>query len=340
MPSQNDRLVVLSSPYPIGDKPNQTVMMLVDSLPTWVEVRPFHLKTAILGRYSLLHWHWPEAIVRGLSRWQRAKRISAVPFLALRLRISKTPVVLTVHNEKAHETGPILERIALRLLHGAVTHRVFMYSAALANATEGQTVDKLIPRGDYAPLYADSFDPRFSLIKKGMLIIPGHPRPYKGIEEFLRTFSELGGREFRLRIVGRPLSSIYGSELRESVQQVPGVELETSYLSDADLEREILESEVVVLPYWRVYNSGVALLALTLKRPIIVQDSPTMRELADEVGGNWVTRISFPATPQTFREAYSEALKAYDGPLPSLKDRDWNLVGQRYAELYAEAAGL
>jgi beta-1,4-mannosyltransferase len=338
--SQEDRLVVLSSPYPDGEKPNQTVILLVDSLPDWVEVRPFHLKTALFGRYDLIHWHWPEVMVRGTTTWQRIKRFLAVPILVARLRATNTPVVFTVHNEQAHEEGPFFERLALRMLDLAVTHRVFMYESAFASAPPAKTRDSLILKGDYAPLHPKSSKPRFDLAREKSLIIPGHLRPYKGIEEFLRTFGDLGTRGYQLRIVGRPLVAEYAARLATLVKAFQGVELEMSYLSDDELERQILSAEVVVLPYWRVYNSGVALLALTLKRPVIVQDSPTMRELAAEVGGDWVTILEFPADSQAFEAAYIRAREAFNQPLPNLSKRDWKHVGQKYAQLYAEAANF
>ena len=54
------------------------------------------------------------------------------------------------------------------------------------------------------------------------------------------------------------------------------------------LAREILESELVVLPFVEMTNSSSMILALSLDRPVLVPRLPVTEELAAEVGPGWV----------------------------------------------------
>ncbi len=60
------------------------------------------------------------------------------------------------------------------------------------------------------------------------------------------------------------------------------------FAPDADLVREISMSEMVVLPYRFMHNSGAVLLALSLDRPVLVPDNEVNRLLEIEVGSDWV----------------------------------------------------
>jgi len=109
-------------------------------------------------------------------------------------------------------------------------------------------------------------------------------------------------------------------------------------LSDEDLGKIILDSAMVVLPYRHMYNSGAALLSLTLGRPILVPASPTMLELQHEVGERWVHLYVGELTADDVRRA----LRAIEGPAaegPNLGRRDWGRVAGSYAELYARLVG-
>jgi beta-1,4-mannosyltransferase len=111
------------------------------------------------------------------------------------------------------------------------------------------------------------------------------------------------------------------------------VTVKIEVLSDEQLAEVILGSTLVVLPYRNMYNSGAALLSLTLRRPILVPDSPTMRELQQEVGEHWVFLFDGELTTDDLREALRSAAVPRAGD-PDLTRRDWARVGQEYAALY------
>ena len=88
---------------------------------------------------------------------------------------------------------------------------------------------------------------------------------------------------------------------------------------------------IVTLPYRRILNSGSALLALGLDRPILVPETPTFSELAGEVGEQWVRR--FHGT-HLVAEHLESALEDLPEGAPNLSAYDWDLVAAATLEAY------
>ena len=63
--------------------------------------------------------------------------------------------------------------------------------------------------------------------------------------------------------------------------------------------REVSESELVVLPYHQMHNSGSVLAALSLDRSVLVPDSEFNRSLAEEVGPGWVVTYDGDLTAES-----------------------------------------
>jgi len=77
-----------------------------------------------------------------------------------------------------------------------------------------------------------------------------------------------------------------------------------------------------VLNYQRVTNSGAALLALSLDRPVILPETPVFRELRDEVGGDWVFLFQDDPMP-----AIDACLDRVRRDRPRLERRGWDDLG-------------
>jgi glycosyltransferase involved in cell wall biosynthesis len=139
---------------------------------------------------------------------------------------------------------------------------------------------------------------------------------------------------FSVRVVGEPANPRYGDKLAKLAAPHSNVAVELGYLADSELASEILASEAVVLPYHQLYNSGAALLALTLGRPVVVPATPTMRELREEVGAEWVCIYEGDLTGAVLDSVVTEFLPTPRGALPPLSARRWDSVGRAYAALY------
>jgi beta-1,4-mannosyltransferase len=329
--SPSEPIRVLSAPGPGHDSTNQTVTMLVESLPASVEVRTFSWARAFLSRYDVLHVHWPEYVMRHKKRLNACGKRALFALLMARTTILGTPTVWTVHNARPHEEGPRAEQLLLRLWSRRATRRVYMYEAALPSPREPR--DVCIPRGDYEPMYGAIRDRGPSVPPApGKLLLFGVLRPYKGIERLIDAVREADDEGLELLVAGGVFHESYGRELLRANDE-RNVTVRIQVLTDEQLAEVIQQSAIVVLPYRDMYNSGAALLSLTLRRPILVPDSPTMRELRHEVGEHWVHLFEGELTTEHLRQAVRAAALA-PARGPDLTRRDWARVGQAYAALY------
>jgi beta-1,4-mannosyltransferase len=320
---------VLSAPGPWNDSTNQTVTMLVESLPDHVEVRTFSWARAFLSHYDVLHVHWPEYVMRHRKRANARVKRALFALLMVRTAVLRTPTVWTVHNARPHERGSRGEQFLLEVWSRRATRRVYMYESALPSPRGRR--DVCIPRGDYEPMYGAIRD-RGPCIPSspGTLLLFGVLRPYKGIERLIDAVRGAGDEGLGLLVIGGVFDDSYARELL-CANDAKNVTVRIQVLSDEQLAEVIQRSSLVVLPYCHMYNSGAALLSLTLRRPILVPASPTMRELRQEVGENWVHLYEGELTTEHLRRALHAPAPDRG---PDLTRRDWTHVGRSYAALY------
>lgn len=317
----------MMDPAVSGARPNATVQMLVDSLADDVLVEPFGWRRAFAGHYDLLHIHWPEHLMGGPLNVRRVGRQAALISLVALNRARRIPMVWTVHNLKPHEPVDPVRRMILAAWRGAVSSRIYLYESAASPADRKGIV---IKRGDYRPLYGagEASMPRSGLLAFGLV------RRYKNLVSLIRAVGELdAATRPTLHVAGQPLDALYAAELAAEAASVAGVTLDLRDVPDAELRDLILRAELVVLPYNSVYNSGAALLALTLARPVLVPESPTMLELAAEVGAGWVQTYRGTLTGPILSSAIAASREQVD-EAPDLSGRDWATAGRKHGELY------
>jgi beta-1,4-mannosyltransferase len=282
-----------------------------------------------------------------LRRDGRAARLAArgrFALLMLRLQADRRiAVVRTLHNLGTHEAAGRTERLLLGWFDRRTDAWVALNEATpLPDPGRGSVV----LHGDYRDWYAGHEVPA---TVPGRLLYFGLVRPYKGVERLLATFRELdlddGGAELSLHVVGRPATPQLGSLVAAACARDPRASARLDYVDDAALAREVGESELVVLPYQDMHNSGALLLALSLGRPVLVPRSAVTSALAAEVGADWVR--TYPAdegadrvadlTPDDVREALKAVRERAATSRPDLSRRRWPRIAREHAEVYRRA---
>ena len=328
-------LVVLQSGSEPRPTTNPYVVQLIRSLrAAGVEVRAFSWKAALTGRYDVFHVHWPEGLVRGNTRARTLARQLAVLVLLIRLKATGTPIVRTLHNTSRHEGGPRREGLLLGLFdrwtrYGIALNAHTVPPDGLPTAT--------IPHGHYRDWYAPYARPE---PVAGRLAYFGLIRAYKGVEELISAFRTLPGAELSLTVSGRPRTPEIAAELHRRAAGDERITLELDYLSDEQLVRRLGEAELVVLPYRQMHNSGAALAALSLDRPVLVPANPINADLATEVGPGWVRTFTGDLTSEALRVGLQPLGTTQPSPAPDLSRREWADTGERHRAAYAEAIRL
>lgn len=333
MPSEAPLVVLQSFPRP-RPTTNPYLVMLRDSLGSrpGVRVLTFSWRRALVGGYDVFHAHWPEILVNGHSPLKKLVRQVLFVLFLLRLRLTRTPLVRTVHNLHLPEGISRREVLLLRWAERWTTLRIRINEAT--ELTDGAPVATIV-HGHYADWYG--VHPRAAR-QPGRLTFVGQVRRYKGVDTLVSAFE--GTRDtpgLTLRIAGRPSSDGLAETLRAAAGADERISLALEYLSDPDLVSEVTAAELVVLPYREMHNSGGALAALSLGTPVLVPDNEANQRLADEVGPGWVHRYSGPLTAEHLSGTLASLRTSPPAAAPDLRRRDWPRAGEAHVEAYRAA---
>jgi len=315
---------------------NPYIAMLHAALERTPDVEPvlFSYGRALVGRYDVVHVHWPETRLGGRTPARRALRLLLAYAFWARLRLTRTPVVRTVHNLELPSGLGRLDYAWLRLLDDATTLHVVL------NETTPPTgrPSAIVLHGHYRDWFADL--ERADAVP-GQVTYAGLVRRYKNVVGLIGAFRDAHAEDpaLSLLVAGNPSGPDLEGDVRTAADGDDAIRLDLRFLDDADLVRAVTSGELVVLPYLHMHNSGTVLLALSLDRPVLVPDNEANRALAQEVGPGWVLTFEGELDGAAIRRA----LQAARGPRaaqPDLSRREWDEAGVAHREAYREALRL
>ncbi|WP_199182417.1 glycosyl transferase [Cryobacterium sp. Y11] len=316
--------------------PNGTtryVNQVVEGAPEAVTMRFFTWRTALLGRYDVLHVHWPELLIRAPRPLKAKLRRVALYSLLLRAKLQRIPIVRTMHNLTPHEAGHSAETRVLEALD-ARTALVIRLNPTTPVEPESRAVTIL--HGHYRDRFAGMPLPESV---HGRILYFGLIRPYKGVETLLQVFQKLPDDDLTLRIIGRPSSGL-GAVITAEQAHDDRISSVLRFVLDEELVVEVGEAELVVLPYREMHNSGVLLVTLSLDRPVLVPSTPANLALAEEVGPGWIYLYEGELTPLIVHDTLERMRAAGPRPRPQLDGRDWKTLGLQSYRTYLLALQL
>ena len=298
-----------------------------------VEHLRFSWPTALLGRVDVIHFHWPEAALEGSQAWKRAVKRLRMRALLLRLRLTRTALVRTTHNldlpEVDRATARLLEKIEERtdlriLLNDSTRPR---WSSPTAVVPHGHYIDW------YGPARTDAVADTLAFV--------GLVRRYKGVEGLIQAFRDTRTEApgLRLTISGNPTGSTIRDAVEESASADHRIHADLRFLSDDDFAHAVTGAQGVVLPYLFMHNSGTALAALSLQRPILVPRNEVNEALAHEVGPGWVHLFEGEITAADLI-SFGAATARHPAAPPDLSRRGWHDAGRAHADAYLRAVQL
>ena len=331
----SDGITVLqSSPAP-RPTTNPYIVMLQEALERHpaIDLRVFSWRAALLERYDVFHLHWPEILPAGRTPIRRLVRGMLTLLLVERLRVRRTAVVRTVHNVQLPDGLSRLQLFILKRLDSLTHLRV-----ALNEQTPlpDDVASVVIPHGHYREWF-DRY-PHASAIS-GRSAFVGMVRRYKGVEHLIAVFRDALGQRDDISLVvgGAPSTTRLAEEIRQLSQGEERISLRLHFLDDQEFVDIATSSELIVLPYRFMHNSGGAIAALSLDRPVLVPDNEVNRSLAEEVGENWVHRYTAELDSATLLKAISTVQSSSRSARPNLAARDWSTAGESHHAAYAKA---
>ncbi len=307
-------------------------------------LRPDGLRAALGGRVRRGDWlqlQWPENVLSPPGAGRAA--VWALKLLAMTalLRARGARVLLTLHNTRSHEQRhPRLERAFWDLLDRLVTDVHLMSEAARAEVDRAhprlrRTPVHVVPHGHYRDVLPPLPDAAAARRACGLPAAPrvvllfGAVRPYKGFLEYLAALDGLPAG-WHVVVAGRCADPALQQALEARADE--RVTLRLHRHEDDELAVLLAACDVVALPYRAILNSGSALLALSCGRAVQAPDTPTFRELQDQVGRDWVH-----LTPGPPRPADLAALPRPAAGAPDLSAHAWPRIAALQADLLASA---
>src|SRR6266436_3377723 len=217
--------------------------------------------------------------------------------LMLCYRMLRKKVTLTVHNVNAGKrdlNDSFLNRLSLRIQYN-LCHHIFVHTEGMKSELVSEfavAADKV----SVIPFGINNTVPKTDLTSneaKRMLGIAdndktllffGNIAPYKGLEYLVSAFTELlnQDRSYRLIVVGRPKGSEgYWKQIHEGIAR-SGIRdriiQRIEYIPDEETELFFKAADVLILPYTRVFQSGVLFLGYSFGLPAIAADVGTLKE--------------------------------------------------------------
>lgn len=319
-----EHLKILASPG-LGRKSLYN-WLLYSNMPC--EVHDFSLRRACFGRYDILHVHFPESDLNVCSTaiyafYRLRRRFVAIDLMRLR----GTKVFWTVHNLASHERRhPRLERWFWREWIGRLNGYISLTEGGRTEAMEHFPLLRklpgfVVPHPHYRGAYGEDpvVDARAALglaRNAKVLLAFGNIRRYKNLPLLIDVFRQCCDPDAILYIAGRPHFDLaLCEEIRGRAAGDSRIRIEIAEIPDERVHLYFKSADLVVLPYRDVLNdrnllnSGIALLALSFNRPILVPNQGAMRELYLQVGPEWVRTFDDDLTPGELDEGLKWALE-------------------------------
>ncbi len=217
--------------------------------------------------------------------------------LMLYFKLLGKRVLFTAHNVNAgkrDQKDSWLNRVTLKIQYSLSDH-IFVHTDGMKNE---MILEFSIPKEKISviPFGINNTVPNTSLssleAKQQLgisrndrsLLFFGNIAPYKGLEYLITAFGELlkKNRGYRLLIVGKPKGSeTYWNQVQCRIASNgigDRIIEKIEYISDEEGELYFKAADVLVLPYTRIFQSGVLFLGYNFGLPVIAADVGNLKE--------------------------------------------------------------
>lgn len=234
----------------------------------------------LLKRPDIIHIQWLPLLEFASGESLVLKMIKIVS--------SNTRIVLTVHNIYPHNMTEARERKYhnrfLKLDSLIDAYIVHLYSSKHELATEFSISENKIHVAYHGIYVADKYRHQEyesrSEVKR--IIMFGYQNYYKGTDlliEALKILPETYLSKIKVKIVGKTEANLF--ERYQSECNKLNIEWNNNFVPEEELYEAIDNSDLILLPYRSISQSGVLLLALSYRKPIITSDLPSFKETLD-----------------------------------------------------------
>jgi beta-1,4-mannosyltransferase len=237
-----------------------------------VLVRDMSWFRLLATRVDIVHLHWPDlTFLSGVRQYRVVARLLFF-FAFLKLaRLRGTRLVWTAHNINSHEerSTPFLRaqyrKLLTRNLDAVICLSADGVAAMRAAYPELADVPAYVtPHGHYRHDYDFAITRSEARRLLGidqdarLLVSVGQIRPYKNVPTLIEQFRARPDDGTLLGIAGNPGKGTMRAGVNAAAKADPRILMELSFLSDERMALWLRASDLVVLPYSAIQNSGSA----------------------------------------------------------------------------------
>ncbi len=176
----------------------------------------------------------------------------------------------------------------------------------------------------------------------------GHIAPYKGLEHLVTAFERLTAQHdgYRLIIAGNPKgSAAYWSDIQRRIGGAARERIvqQIEFIPDDEIEVYFKAADVLVLPYLRIYQSGVLFLGYSFGLPAIVADVGSLSEEVIDGENGYIFRAADSMELARTLERYfsSELFRDLSDRRERIRDtaarrHSWDTVGEITERVYRD----
>lgn len=206
--------------------------------------------------------------------------------------------------------------------------------AALVEAWRPVAPVVVIPHGDESVFLAEDVPPVETTGPE--ILFFGTWTRYKGIDVLLEAFGQVREEmpEARLVLAGAVSGDMDLGHVEQRAAEVGGVTLRPGYVPLGDVAGHFGSARVVVLPYTRASQSGVAHLAMTFSRPVVASRVGDIPDAVPDGIAGWTVEPDAPADLAVallaaLRDPAVAAERGRAGAALVRTDRSWDTVARK-----------
>ena len=297
--------------------------------------------SAVRERRNIVHLHFFHVGVLALMN-------------VLLARLAGRKVVITAHDVESFVSSlelPLISRMAYRLAHRVIAHNHISREELKARLHVAESKIAVIPHGNYLhalrPMPSvEAARERLGIpLRARVLLFFGQIKEVKGLDVLLDAMPVIlkDHPETVLLIAGKP----WKTDFAGYQQQIDALGIRDAcighirFIPDEEVPVYYGAADLVVLPYRRIYQSGVVLMAMSYGKAVLVSDIPGMLEVVCEGETGFVFHAG-DASDLALRIhmlfSSPESLKdvARCGQELMARKYDWSSIGRQTRDLYAD----
>ena len=254
--------------------------------------------------YEILDWYNPITWLRAFRIAEKADVMvfqwwtSSVAHMYLALEIlnfglRRRPIIIEFHEvvdplESSIFLIRIYSKVMGRLIRRLATHYVVHSNSDKELISKNYGIKKekieIIPHGiydHYKKMDREEARAKIGIKEDFVILFFGLLRPYKGVKYLIEAYENLPVdfiEKSRLLIVGETWEDKESKELAKESKFGNKIEVVNRYVSDDEISLYFSASDVLVIPYTRASQSGVAHIGMAFGMPIIASEVGGLKE--------------------------------------------------------------